>query len=176
MQSLHPIFTRFQSFQCPGANFDAHQAQGGVAHCSRHSPYLAIFALADHYLQPLGGDSGAAAYRWIALPEFGCGNQAYFGRLGNTIIQRYALAQLRQGIAIGRPFHLHPVGFGLFMGGMSNVMLQIAVVGKQQEPFGVMVQAPGGINIGNTNILSQGGAFLFRCKLRKDAKRLVEQD
>ena len=128
---------------------DAHQAKAGQTDRGAHAAHLPIAAFLDGQFQPGFRHALAEPYRRIARPQpigrlF---EQACGGRLGRSVIQHHTDAQLGQMGFIGNAFDLHQIGFRPFEFRRRNLCNAGAVIGQQQQAFGIDVEPAGGIHI-----------------------------
>jgi len=65
---------------------------------------------------------------------------------GRAIVQGDPEAQGLQGLLIGRPFDLNPIGFGKLVVRVRDPVLKVAVIGQYQESFAVVIETPRGSN------------------------------
>jgi hypothetical protein len=71
--------------------------------------------------------------------------------------------------------YLRPVGLGQLPARLGDAGLQGAVVGQQQQPFGVKVQAACRVEAAPMDEFRQGALVAFRTELANDLIRFVEQ-
>ena len=72
-------------------------------------------------------------------------------------------------------FHLHPICLGQLMAGIGNTGLKRAVVGQQQQPFGVGIEPSGRIDAGTIDDIGEATMRRRGRELADDAKGFVEQ-
>ncbi len=155
----------------------AHQSQRRQADRGRHAPHLAVLAFLQGDGQPAGRLLGALAYRRIARPQpWRLGNLYRMAGLGGEIAQVDRCLQPRQAGRVRHAVHLHQIGFRLLVVGMGDVVLQLAVVGQQQQAFAVGVEAAGRVDVGDLQVVGQGGATGLGRELAQHLEGLVEQD
>ena len=60
---------------------------------------------------------------------------------------------------------------------IGETVLESAIVGEQDESFAIVIEAPGGIDIGDVDEVGEGaGGFGGRGELADDVVGLVEED
>ena len=67
------------------------------------------------------------------------------GGSGFTVFQNHPVAERLQGAIVYLPLDLNPVGFWHFLSRRGDMVLQRAVVGQQQQAFGIKIQPAGGV-------------------------------
>lgn len=152
------------------------QSQGRVAHSSGHTPHLTIHALGDLQLQPTVRHGLAHPDGGITLPHRGLGDASDLGRPRHPPLHHDPATKPRKGRIIGEPLDLNPVGLGFAELGMGELMLQLTVIGEQQEPFAIGIESTAGINARSFDEVRQGGALPVTRKLAENSVGLVECD
>ena len=95
---------------------------------------------------------------------------------GRRAATHWSVAQALQRGLVGHALDQGPVGFGLGVAGVQELLDQGAVVGEQQQAFGVFVQPTGGVNARRQVELGQAARTIFGGELREHAIRLMEQN
>jgi hypothetical protein len=80
----------------------------------------------------------------------------YHRREGRAIVQGDPQAKGLQGLFIGRPFDLNPIGFGEFVMRVCDPILKAAVIGQYQESFAVVIETPRGSNLWKVHKIFKG--------------------
>ncbi len=75
---------------------------------------------------------------------------------------------------IDQSFHLRPVDLAQLHPRMADAVLQGAVVGEQHQPFAVVIQPAGRIDLGNGDVVGQAGLFPAAAELAQDVTGLAE--
>ncbi len=102
----------------------------------------------------------------MAWPQVGrCVDGACFCRQGGAILERDPLLQACDLFCLWNSFDLYQVGFPGFIAWVAEALLQLAIVGEQQQSFAVAVESAGGIDCGDVDIVSQGLASFSISKL-----------
>ena len=98
-------------------------------------------------------------------------------RQGALPLNHQALAQVLQGLRLGEALHLHPVATPVAPGRIGEALLQTAVAGEQQQAFAVGIEAAGGVDVRDRDVIGQAtpAAARFRCELAEHPVGLVEQ-
>jgi pimeloyl-ACP methyl ester carboxylesterase len=112
-----------------------------------HAAHLAVAPLAQHQLEPGGRDATAGADRHRArregrLPR----KQPRLGRRGAAALHHHAAGERAQRRGAGRALDLHPVAARVALARLGERAREGAVVGQQQEPLAVVVEAAGGVD------------------------------
>ena len=145
---------------------DTHQPQGRKTGGCGHAPHLAVAALGDDELDPGGRDIFAETDWRVARPECRFGQCACTGRTCALAVQHDSGAQCPKRRFVRHAFHLHPVGLGQLVLGVGDPCLQSAIVGEQQQPFAVVVEAARRPHFRQRNKISQRSAACLVGELR----------
>ncbi len=118
--------------------------------------------------------------RRVALRQAGAFQAPDLRRTRETILEQDPLAKPLECLVLRVPFDLDPIGLGLLVARVGNTMNQLPVIGKQQQAFGVVIEATGGIDAGNLDDIGEGGALHVALdrgvgELGEHAKRLVKE-
>lgn len=140
-----------------------------------HASYLAIAALADRQFDPAGGDILALADGGLSIPNTGVINFTRTGGKRGAIFQRNAFCQALKCQFCCLTLNLCEVGFFQLEAGVTDFCLEGTVIGKQQQAFGVPVQAASGVDVGNVQVVSESGVAIGSGELAEHAKGFVKK-
>src|SRR3989344_3598830 len=154
----------------------AHETQRGKPHGRGHVPHLTVAAFRDHDFKPRRRDGLAEPDRRITRPEYRLGDAPCLGRLSSLAIEDHAAAQSFQRFFIRFAFHLGPILLGQLETRIGQALLQLAVVGEQQQSFAVPVEPPGRIDARHLYIGGQGFASVGVGELGQHAIGFVEEN
>lgn len=132
------------------ADGGAHEPESRVADGGGDAAHLTVFALGQGEREPRGGDVDAVANRWVSwrqgrfgAEEFGCaGKGAEFAEIDA------AAAQAGQGGGVGHALDLGPIRAGVGVLRVEQPRVEAGLIGKEQEPFRVGVEAAQRIDAG----------------------------
>jgi len=168
-----------EAFEPQGPDGDADQAQGGQAGGGGHAADLAVAAFDEGEFEPGGGNGGAEA------DGRGAGGQvrlevelADLSGAGEVVLNADAAAEEFEGFGGWAAFDLGPVGAGVGEAGIGEAVLEGAIGGEQEEAFGVAVEAAGGVDVGDLEVVREGGVGStgLRGELGEDAVGFVEEE
>ena len=82
-----------------------------------------------------------------------------------------------EGLGCRDSFDLSPIGAGVSEFRVSEAVLESAVVGEEEESFGVVVEAAGGVDVGDGDEVGEGWVALGRGgELAEDAVGFIEEE
>lgn len=142
--------------------------------CS-HAPHLPVASFTQYDFNPRSGyrlaeANGRVSRRKTRLPREqtnACGSRP-------IALNRDSLAQPAQFPLAGNAVYLHPVSSRMFKPGVTQTVLQRAIIGQQHEPFAVMIQTSHRIYIPDRN--EPGKRFPVAGKLANHTVRFIEND
>lgn len=122
---------------------------------------------------------GTVANGWVSFGYFRrlfeFFHPARAGVIGFAIdVDRYSRTKHLQRILIDGSIYLYPVFPFVCKFGIEQTMIQLFVIGQQQKPLTVEIQAANGIHvIGHGKKIFQDWFSVRRSKLRQDIERLI---
>jgi hypothetical protein len=123
-----PPFADRQIADADGADGRAHQLRYLAVHSFEHAPHLPVTPLGD-------GDFQVRVLGTVA-------QTLHFGRPRGAVGQFHSVAQFPDLFVAQQGGGFHLVGLGHFVVGIGNALRESGVVGEQQQPAGIQVQAP----------------------------------
>ena len=112
-----------------------------------HAPHLPVPTLAQPQFDPKILNIFSIAHGWIAGRPDGLGIQNPDARRQHgAAVKNDAAAKFLQGRLARQPLHKHLVGLFHMTPGRKQARIPSCLVGKQQQAFGVGIQAPDGIH------------------------------
>jgi len=72
--------------------------------------------------------------------------------------------------------NLRPIGLYKSVARLTNLRLELAVVGQQEEPFAIVIEPAGRVDILVRDELGQGASTIVVAELTEYLVRLIEQD
>lgn len=172
---LAPL-SRRQSGQGPTAHGPADQPECREADASRHSPDLPVLSLPQNQFKPTDRNCRTVPDRRSSRPDFlRLFNTIYLTWPRSEIAKVHALPQLLQSDIGGDALNLRPVNLCQLVTGIGNPCLQGSIIGQYDQAFRIDIEATGGIDLRNRNVIGQRGSPFRRCKLRQDAEGFVKQ-
>jgi len=167
---------RRQAVEGKGTDPHPRQAQGRQTHGRRHAPHLAVPSFADLQFEPIGGQLRPIAYRRIARPQRRFRDKApRTRRAGNAVVEQHAVLEFADRVGGHEAVHLRPIHFFHRVARIRDARLQSTVIGQQQEPLAVVVEAAGGMKVGCPQMIGEGGSIVLRREARQDAVGFVEE-
>lgn len=145
-----------------------------MAHGGRHAADLPVAAFRQAEFDPGGGDLGPVTNRRIARPDGGCRDDVGLGGRGFAIFQDDSLAQLFQSLRVWFPLHLGPIGLEQLVAGVTDTVLQGAIVGEQNQPFAVPIQSACGVYAFFGHEIGQRATVFGVGKLAEHIERFVK--
>lgn len=125
---------------------------------------------------PARGNAGTVAHGRVPLPQPRRLHPDGAGGQGEAVVKRHAVAQRLQCRLRDFALHLHPVGLGQLPARVADACLQRAVVGEQQQAFGIVVEASGRVNAGQVDEIGQHRATVLVAELAEHQEGLVEKN
>jgi hypothetical protein len=169
-------FARLQLCQAVRSDGHPYQAQSGKANRGGHAPHLAIAAFHKYQFDPTGWNVSSKSYRRIARPELGFGDALRLRGPGAFAFQQNSATQLFKCLLGGFTLDLRPVGLGQLVAWIAQFMLQVSVVGEQQQSFAVAVEPARGIDARRLDVVGEGRATFLVGELGQHPVGLVEQN
>ena len=102
------------------------------------------------------------------------GKQADLYWLRTTTLDRHAQSKLAHGLIPWNSLDLRPISAGMTKLGITQAMLQFAIVGQQEQPFAIVVEPACRIDISHLDIMSK--RIRLAGKLAHHPEWLVEQN
>ena len=102
----------------------------------QHPTHLPVAALVDSQFHLA---LARAVYVLLATQE-----ADVLGGAGQAVFEHDPLPKTRQGIGIGDALHLHPVRFGDMVARVGQLEQEVAIIGQEDQPVTVGVQAAHG--------------------------------
>ena len=149
-----------------------------MADLGRHAADLAIAAFFEGQFNPGIRDVSAVANGRIARPWLWAGiEDASLGRASAVTGEQDSGREPFHGIGGWGAFNLSPVGTRVSELWIGEPVLESTIVGEQDEPFAVVIEPPGGIDIGDIYEIGECARCLRGAgELAHDVVGLVEED
>lgn len=173
-------FSRSKSVKGPVSDTIADESQGGEADRCGHPPDLTIPALGQRNGQPTGGNGFTVTHGGMSWPDIRRSYRLDSGGTRHTVFERHTLPKLLQCCSRRGALYLDPIGLGHFLSWRCDEILQLPVIGEQEQAFRVIIQAPCRINPWYGYPVGQCGPAItlpitgLVSKLAHNPKRFVE--